>query len=305
MNVYSSSEKTSNILARNKDFHNIALEVDNSNAQIIFNHSDISTNIVFEPLNDQLRFPEQVVFATERKAGTAPLIVEENGRNTKPFADFIYDMSSSFPIQIRSNDVSTNAMAFFSDASQKGWYVGGAHFPPDPSRQMGFMGWEDASGHFMPSQVHVSGNYLKKNKVVTGINTFQPKVESYVLDINGPVKVQHQELRESAKTGFSLNSVSFSKINPSFGLAVGKEKRIDQDNQSYNRFLKTKNFGVTWETIDVSFTKYTDQNAETDLGVYSFDMSNAVAVSKSEFNLHILRTQDQGETWDISYIDLS
>ena len=302
LHVYSSADKTSNILARNRNQHRIALEVDNSNTQIVFTHSDVSSAIVFEPTTEQIRFPEQVAITSELKPSTASLVVASNPLNKKPFLDFIYDVSFSdktVPLHVHSLDVSSIAMAFFSNNKDKGWYFGGGNYPKDPLRQMGLMGWQDPSGTFLPSQIQVTGNDLKKNRITTGFNTYMPQTEKYVLDINGPLKIHHQEIKEALRTDFSSHSVSFSKKNPLFGLAVGKEKYVS-NNISYNTIYRTRDSGITWDSFDLSFSISSSgsrQTQETTLGVYAFDMSNAVIASKGEAVLHIFRTNSQGAQW--------
>ena len=298
LHVYSSADKTSNILARNKNQHRIALEVDNSNTQVVFTHSDVSSEIIFEPTTEQIRFPEQVAITSVLKPSRASLVITSKPMNTKPFLDYIYDVSSniSAPLHVHSLDVSGTAMAFFSNERDKGWYYGGGNYPKDPSRQMGLMGWQDPSGTFLPSQIQVNGQNLRRNRITTGINTYMPITEEYVLDINGPLKIHHQEIREALKTDFTVHSVSFSKENPLFGLAVGKEKNI-RNNISYNTVLRTRDSGITWDSLDISFIKVSNQSQETTLGVFAFDMSNAVIVSKGANALHIFRTNSQGAVW--------
>ena len=176
LHVYSSADKTSNILARNRNHHRIALEVDNSNTQIVFTHhysddvdDDVSSAIVFEPTTEQIRFPEQVAITSIVKPSTASLVVASNSLNEKPFLYSIYDdvsSSSSVPLHVHSLDVSGIAMAFFSNEQDKGWYFGGGNCPKDPTRQMGIMGWQDSSGTFLPSQIQVTTGYnnLIKNR---------------------------------------------------------------------------------------------------------------------------------------------
>ena len=305
LHVYSSADKTSNILARNKNHHRIALEVDNSNTQIVFTHhhsdvEDVSSAIVFEPTTEQIRFPKQVAITSVLKPSTASLVVASNSLNEKPFLNSIYDVSSkSVPLHVHSLDVSGIAMAFFSNNQDKGWYFGGGNYPKDPTRQMGLMGWQDPSGTFLPSQIQVTtgNNNLIKNRITTGINTYMPLTEDYVLDINGPLKIHHQEIREALRSNFTIHSVSFSKKNPLFGLAVGKENVI-RDNISYNTIHRTTDSGITWDSTDISFgIGSSGQAQETTLGVFAFDMSNAVIVSKGAEVLHIFRTNTQGVQW--------
>jgi len=290
LHVYSSADKTSNILARNRNQHRIALEVDNSNTQVVFTHSDISSAIIFEPTTEQIRFPEQVAITSELKPSTASLVVASNVINKKTFLDYIYDVSSntSVPLHVHSLDISTTAMAFFSNNQDKGWYFGGGNYPKDPSRQMGFMGWQDPSGTFLPSQIQVTGNNLEKNRITTGINTYTPRTEDYVVDINGPLKIHHQEIREALGTDIIINSVSFSKENPLLGFAVGK----NNNDNSYNTVYRTRDSGITWDSFDLSA-------ASTEQSVFAFEMSNAVIVSKDICNnVYIFRTHNEGEVWD-------
>ena len=317
INVYSSADKTTNILARNKHNDSISLQVDISQAAIIFHHSDQSSNIIFEPSGNRIRFRDQVAVGHNPVIGTASFTVAPHtvaphtvvtvaphtvGSDTTDSS--IYNC---VPLQVCSSDISTNSLGFFSNSINQGWYYGGGcNNTETTSRQTGIMGWRDISGHFIPSQIQVSGNYLKENKSTTGINRYNPRAEKCVLDVNGPVVINHQEIREVINTTFNIHSVSFSKTNPSFGIAVGEgvvvKKRTDVSYQSVNHILITSDYGITWRQEDISFN-ITDivSSKQTTLGVYAFADSNAVIVSKSPDYLNIFRTSSQGASWDISY----
>ena len=310
LHVYSASESTRNVLVQNKDGNHIALEVDASYARIVFSHSDVSTSILYEPTLDQLRLPEQVVLGQYPREGTASLILDENGRNTTSYWVSVDDVSLCAPLQVRSRDLSTNATVFLSNSDQKGWYMGGGTFPVDGTKQMGFMGWMDASGQFIPSQIQTSNDSLREIKTSTGFNTYNPST-THALDVNGPLQLKHQEIMQTARSTTPLHSVSFSKSNPNFGMATGNAYQVDTvNNVAYHHVYRTTNGGHTWQVIDLSYDilKYSSSaiqsSLETTLGVHVFGDSSAVLSAKAHEDLHLIQTSDQGTTWDISYIDL-
>jgi cytoskeletal protein CcmA (bactofilin family) len=299
VNVYSASESTSNVLARNKDGHHVALEVDASYSKVTFAHSGQTTSIVYEPTMDQLRLPEQVVFGSHPRTGTASLIADENGRNTFRFAD---DVSYCTPLQVRTRDTATHATSLFSNGDHIGWHMGGGALLDD--RPMGFLGWSDVSGRFYPSQVQVAGDPPQQLAARTGFNTYLPS--QHAVDINGPLQLKHQELRESLLTdGVALSSVSFAESDPLFGIAVGNASNENQT--AYHTLYRTVDGGRHWLTTDVSFAVGASNQyvapSELTLGVTVYDVSHAVAVAKAHEDLHVLSTNNRGASWTYTYID--
>ena len=57
----------------------------------------------------------------------------------------------------------------------------------------------------------------------------------YIMDINGPVCIQHQEIHLIEKVDFEIISVSFSNQYPfyNYGIAIGKSNTIDNQ-YNYN-----------------------------------------------------------------------
>ena len=70
----------------------------------------------------------------------------------------------------------------------------------------------DENNKYVPSKTIVSGNSLVKTRSTIGINTYSPKTELYIMDINGPVCIQHQEIHLIAKVNFILTFLIYSDL---------------------------------------------------------------------------------------------
>ena len=127
---------------------------------------------------------------------------------------------------------------------------GGGVYPYDTERSMNFIGLNDSSGNLVPNQMIVEGNNKAKYVSTLGINTFTPKTEQYVVDMNGPLRVANGEINTIAEVNFEILTASFLKENPQLGFIVGTPS--DLTNVEFNQVaLFTNNGGVTWNKSDI------------------------------------------------------
>jgi hypothetical protein len=93
--------------------------------------------------------------------------------------------------------------------NKMGAAIGGGIFPNDLTRSMGLIGLNNNSGKYIPSQIIVQGKDPVKYFSTIGINTFSPKVDKYVMDINGPVHIGNGELNTFLNVNFEIKTMSF------------------------------------------------------------------------------------------------
>jgi hypothetical protein len=79
--------------------------------------------------------------------------------------------------------------------SKRGGTVGGGAYPLDGTRGMASMGVLDICGAYYPSQLVVAGKVANRYLTTTGFNKFKPLTESYVVDINGPVRIDNGDIQ--------------------------------------------------------------------------------------------------------------
>ena len=107
------------------------------------------------------------------------------------------------------------------------------------------------SNNYVPIETVVSGKNQMLLRGTVGFNTYSPKTENYVLDINGPVIIDHTEIYKPVSVNYELHSVTFSPINPLLGVAVGGtssyfiEGVTEPQSLTSYYVLTTKDGGVT------------------------------------------------------------
>lgn len=126
--------------------------------------------------------------------------------------------------------------------------MGRGVFPNDTMRNMSTMGYNDENNKYVPSQTIVSGNSLVKNRSTIGINTYSPKTENYIMDINGPLSIQHQEIHLIENVNYEINSISFSTQYPfqDYGIAIGKSNTVNNQYNYNYYYLTTNDGGKSW-----------------------------------------------------------
>jgi hypothetical protein len=271
--VFSSQTTNRNVLSQNMDKHGTVLWSDNSNATIDFFVdsviSDVSTNFdgriqyqsggdILIDSNKVVKIVPQMVVSglssdTSIKNST---ITIHNDNSDNVFKYDVYQESSSYVNNAMSMVSMDNSSVIFMNMINpdfRGFAIGGGQCPYDNTRSIGAMGCIDLSnGTFNPSQTVVTGNSVIKYKTTTGINTYKPLQDKYVLDINGPVHITNGENTVVEKPGFEIYSMNFSKSNPNIGVAVGAPNVISGDNKQYSlQSYNTKDGGQSWKTSTI------------------------------------------------------
>ena len=154
-------------------------------------------------------------------------------------------------LHLMSRDKSSNVFMSMTNTDNVGWHVGGGKWD---GHAMGTMGWLDTCGshyypnvqRYIPSQTSLSSNRLERNRASTGFNTFIPTVDRYVVDINGPLHIEHNEVHQMARLPFQASSVAFSR-DGQFGMIVSVPTDIEDDNKVFKVSIAvTDDRGKTW-----------------------------------------------------------
>ena len=213
-------------------------------------------------------------------------IIYDNSNST--YLRNVYDVSNALTgnsLSLLAIDNSSNTFLRIIDPSGSGLAVGGGAFPADTNRSFGSMFLSDFSGNYILSQNIVSGNNFYKYASTTGINTFIPKTENYVLDINGPTRIGNGELKTVFNANFEFKQVQFSKVNPNFGMAVGSSSSTGTlvgNNIVYLQYFSfTNDKGKTWNTLPIdidvnSFDNFEQRSDNTFNSLYVYDTSFAI-----------------------------
>lgn len=137
----------------------------------------------------------------------------------------------------------------------KGLSIGGGAYVKDSSRSMGMIGLSTTDMSFVPSQSYVSNNNTSVYRTTTGINTYAPRLNNYVMDINGPTRIGNGELHTIIKHTSKLTDVRSSKENLNFIFTTGRrEERIDNTIIPDTIGYASTDSGNTWTKVIVENT---------------------------------------------------
>ena len=199
--------------------------------------------------------------------------------------DISESTTSSVALKLVSTDASSSTFMKAVNRDNIGWNYGGGTYPLDSDRGMGSIGWTDIcstnyvfdDSRYIPSQTIVSGNSLVQTRATTGFNTFKPATEDCVMDINGPVKIGHNEIHETAVMPFRLNSISKSKTS-GISIVAGNQYQIDVCGNSDYYFLISDNDGKRWR----SESKKVEDITNLEFKAYVCDSSFGVVYTSNE-----------------------
>ena len=318
--VQSSAQSNKNVLAQNATNKAITLNVESANAYIDF-YVDGSLNqsnnpdarLVYEQggnftidVSNTLRIKPRTIFSqdiTKTFKADERVIIYGNAETNVPYLPNIYsDLDASFNTgtvaQIIALDNSSNVFVKLATNQGKGMAVGGGYFLNN--RIMGTLALTDTTNQKYPALNIISGNLNRNLKTSIAINkpdvsTLSDGSTKYAMDINGPIKLVHQELLTTyVDTSFQIYATSFYN---NVGVAFGSPNATFQQN-----FLKTTDGGYTWTKIRIvdQFGNPNPNSLETTAHTFS---ATAMADSSTIYIVgdtgYIFRSTNGGNNWSI------
>jgi hypothetical protein len=211
------------------------------------------------------------------------LTIYDNSINT-----YLYDVYGNAAVNkgsamsLVASDVNANTFMHITTPNKIGGTINGGAFPTDSTKGMLTLGITNPT--FIPAQSIVSGKNTLYYRTTTGFNTFSPKTENYVVDINGPTHIGNGELMTLVTTNFQINAMKFSKINPLVGFAVGTP--TSQVNKFFTQyFARTTNGGQSW-TVDSAGIPYTYESGSFGtfseiMNIFVYDNNNVYVASRN------------------------
>ena len=213
-------------------------------------------------------------------------IYQNNTAYTGAAASFIADSSGS------------DAFVYIGTPSLNGAAIGGGAYPDNINRSFATIGLTDTTGSYTPAQTIVSGINTPYH-TTTGINTFKPKTEQCVLDVNGPIHIDNGDVTSIVTTPpFELYSIS--SVKGVVTTALGSSINVYNDRTTQypkERIITTKNNGISWNYIDISneigtSTSVLKGNVLT--SIFLYDANNWFITGS---NNSLITSYDGGNSW--------
>jgi hypothetical protein len=271
ISVISSNVSNESILAQNCSGQSISVGVDPSNAHIRFFYDNPVSSGTVDGFIAYHKGGTMTIDVSENLNVSSKMTVAYNSEidahiNNEALA--VYDISSGFyypeiygnsrivtgsAATFATSDLSSNTFINITTPLGKGFKIGGGVFAGDQSRASGILG---VTGNANPAQMIVAGNSAVKYFSTTGINTYQPRTDQYVLDVNGPIHLDNGDTTSVVQTSFELYGLSIAKNSRNFGVGIGSSIDLSPDVATYYReqLIKTTDYGQTWKTIDLSYS---------------------------------------------------
>jgi len=212
-----------------------------------------------------------------------------------------YENSTAYAgsaMTLTAKDGSSNTFFRITAPNKVGASIGGGSFPNDQSRSLATIGLTDISGTYKINQTIVSGNNVTRYLSTTGINTYAPKTELYVMDVNGAMRIGNGEINNIKTIDFEVLNGSFSKISGSYGIVVGTAstsvystaKRVTV----YPLYVAyTSNGGASWNMVRVD-TSSDLEVSNRSFNVFTYSNNYAIIGSSNNFFYYTL---NGGATW--------
>jgi len=220
--------------------------------------------------------------------------------STNPYLYDYYEntiANSGNALTLVSSDSSSSTFCNILTPLKNGFSIGGGTFINDFTRSMGTFGITTLSGNFIPSQTIISGNSTIKYLTTTGINTYNPKSETYVMDINGPTRIGNGEVNTMLRMNYEILDMKFSKRSFGYGIIVGSPSSTT--NPYTQTISYTSNGGKTWSQTNIGVNNI-DTRVQS-LNTYIYNQNYAFVSSSSTNNgvgLNILYyTSNGGANW--------
>jgi hypothetical protein len=332
LNVFSNKEESKNILVRNQIGNGIVLSA-NSTASAINFYTDSPVNLSNTPTSyitatsagnllidakTTAQISSNVVIGNRydltQIAGES-LTVFDNPTNNL-LHNSIYNVGNAnvgSGLKIYANNNSSSTSLYMITPAGKGTSIISGTYPLDNTRSMMSVNYSDAeTGNIVPSQMIVSGNNAGKIRSTTGFNTYAPKTEKYVVDINGPIHVTNGYIKDAKSVNMEIKTVSRVSQFQQNIVALGSPSDIVAESYKQYCYYSTDG-GQIWTRSNVNPGGIVASDIESSIAifssVYSYDASFSIAISYGtsvDKVTNVFYTADGGKNWyQFGYQDIS
>ena len=319
IDIHTSTTTNKNVVARNVANQGITVNVEPTRAYIDF-YVDNSMNLATENFNGRLvydqggnftidvsnivKFKPRVVFSQDLSKN---LIAEEriaiytNPQADVPYIPTIYGDSTfktGTATYLVAGDNSSNVFFRMGTEKGSGMTLGGGYFPGN--KIMGVVALIDASNVKYPAMNVISGNLTSNLKTSVAVNKYNVATtvggdNRYAMDINGPVRMAHQELIVAADISFQVYKSAFFGNT---GYAVGSPVGTAPPHTQF--FLKTVDGGYTWTQNRIVDSSGNPNPNSLEQGVHYFNAIYPISATDiliAGDNRYFYRTTNGGANW--------
>jgi hydroxyacyl-ACP dehydratase HTD2-like protein with hotdog domain/photosystem II stability/assembly factor-like uncharacterized protein len=316
--IQSSAPTNKNVIAQNATHDAITVNVEPTTAYIDF-YVDGSLNdsntpdgrLVYEQggnftidVSNVMKVRPRTIFSQDLNRnflGDERLIVYTEPSDTTTYLPEVYnqqDFRTGTGAYFVTGDNSSNVFVRLATEQGSGLSVGGGYFLNN--RIMGTLALTDASSTIYPALTVISGNLTTNLKTSIAINkstvsTTADGTNRYAMDINGPIKLVHEE-------SIGVLDASFEILRTEFfgnaGFAVGGPSSSTAPHTQF--FGRTTDGGYTWSTlrlVNLSGNPNPNSLENTPHGFTSIFMQSANNIYIAGDSGYFFNSTNGGQTW--------
>ena len=271
IDIHTSVLNNKNVIARNVNNQGITVNVEPTRSYMDF-YVDNSMNLATEnrgarimydtggglsvDASSAFRVLPTAIFSENKSdvaIGKEAVIIYDSSNNVSPYLYYYYnDLSynSGDAANIVSVDYSSNVFMTMKNRGGAGLAVGGGYYPGNLI--MGSLALTDSSNVKHSAMNIISGNLNKQLRTAIAVNKHSIEkdgdgINKYAMEINGPVKINHQEINVVADSSFEILGQAFYGNN---GFAFGSPTK---EGSLYNQYiLRTSDAGFTWSQLKLN-----------------------------------------------------
>ena len=239
-NVYVSSENSTGIVSITGD-----VDISSNEGNITISSNDATR------MRSAVRISERDTILNLKNE---PLTIYDNAQSTP----FVYDYYNNNSLTTGHSSVhvaidnSSTTFSHLLTPDTKGLSIGGGAHVYDTSRSMGFVGLATTDISFLPVQSYVSNSDTVLSRTTIGVNTYVPRMNKYVMDVNGPTRIGNGELHPMVYHSSKITSIKSSRDNPSYIFAGGRREKMKGTDNNYPTFgFASTDAGESWTKIIV------------------------------------------------------
>ena len=324
IDIHTSTATNKNVVARNAFNQGMTVNVEPTRSYIDFyvdNSMNLATEnynarLVYEPggnftidVSNIVKFKPRVIFSQDLSKGFVAderVIFYGNPSADVPYIPSIYGdntFKTGTSTYFVAGDNSSNTFFRLGTEKGSGMTLGGGYFPNN--KIMGVVALIDASNIKYPAMNIISGNLISNLKTSIAVNKYNVSTVNgganrFAMDINGPLRLAHQELIVAADITFQVYRTAFFGNT---GYAVGSPVSANPYTQF---FLKTVDGGYTWRQSRIVDSSGVNPSSLEDGIIY---FTAIYAISDTDILIagdrrYFFRSVNGGQLWSrISFIN--